>query len=62
MPPKRGAKKKAVKKVITNPLEEKMAEALMAKTHMTTDSEYGSELNPTPRDSGVDDSFQDQSF
>ena len=61
MPPKKG-KKKAYKKVVTNTMEEKMAEALMARTGLTTDSEYGSELNPTPRDSGVDDSFQDQSF
>ena len=61
MPPKKG-KKKAFKKVISNALEEKMAEALMERAGLNTESEYGSELNPTPRESGVDDSFQDQSF
>lgn len=65
MPPKRGKKGKAVKKVVTgdNPMQEQLANALKEKTGLgTTDSEYGSELNPTPRESGVDDSFADQSF
>lgn len=63
MPPNKKGKKKQVKKIVTNPLEEKMAEALMGKAGIqNTDSEYGSEFNPTPRESGVDDSFADQSF
>lgn len=49
--------------VVANTLEGQLVEAIAAKTGLgTTDSEYGSELNPTPRESGVDDSFQDRSF
>ena len=56
MPPKGKGKKKAFKKVVSNAMEDKIAESMMQKAGLTTDSEYGSELNPTPRD-GVDDSF-----
>jgi hypothetical protein len=57
-------KKKAMKKLISNAMEDKIAEGLAAKMGLqTTDSEYGSEMHPTPREgSGADESFADHSF